>query len=326
MHKDEDLVQFFDEYGFEYNWTPKFIDKYNKIQKNSESTKMKIWDKFFAKSGGINQIDTTTKEFRNMMRCGLPSCYRPTVWLKYLNLIERMEKSQGIYQQTSKLTEVVDKSFLTTIHKDVPRTFPNHKSLKRDQLERVLAAFTASHPDLGYTQSINFIAAILLIMIGEEPTFFLLSAIIEDYLPEDYYMKGMCGFQVDLQLLDRLLQKITPKLHQHAKQLHHEWMLSASSWLLALYSNCFPMSTVLRIWDSFIVEGEVIIFKVAIAFLKIHEKELLKTTKLGEFVSLIEKFQSEMIDQDLLMDTCFRLSITRDDMVDERQKIIKEMS
>ena len=323
MQNKENLISFYDEFGFHYSWPQEQINKYQQIQKDLENKKMEIWDNYFAKCGGIDQIDTTSKEFRSLIRVGVPNCYRATVWLQYLQLTDRMKKSQDIYQQTSKLTEVVDKTFIATIKKDVPRTFANHKTLKRDELERVLAAFTASHPDLGYTQSLNFIAAIIITIIGEEPGYFLLSSIIEDYLPEDYYTKGMHGFQVDLRLLEKMIQELIPNLYEHAKNLHQEWILSASSWLLALYTNCFPIATVLRIWDSFIIEGEEIIFKVAISFLKIHEEELLKATKLGEFTKLIEKFQNEMIDQDLLMNTCFELPITRDQMVDERNRAIK---
>ena len=319
----EDLVSFYDEYGFHYKWPQEQIDRYKEISKELESYQMTIWDKYFAKCGGIDKIDTKSGEFKKLMHSGLPICYRPSVWMKYLNLNEQMEKWQDIYQQTFKLTEVVQQRYLITIHKDVPRTFADHKSLKRDELERILGAFTAAHPDIGYCQSINFIAAVLITVLGEEPAYFLLSSIIENYLPEDYYSNGMHGFRVDLQLFEILLQRTCPKLYEHSKMLKNEWMLTVSSWLLTLFSNVFPVTTVLRIWDAFIVDGPEIIFRVAIAFLKLHEEEYIQMDTIGKLNALIGKYENQIINQDELMELAFSLPLKREKLIEDRESALE---
>jgi hypothetical protein len=63
------------------------------------------------------------------------------------------------------------------IDKDVNRTFGSVKGLRVPQqealesLRRVLIAYAAHNPGIGYTQSMNFIAAVLLLVVDEETAF-----------------------------------------------------------------------------------------------------------------------------------------------------------
>ena len=315
---------FYDNYGFEYKWTVPICEKFDDYYTMFEEKRTKAWDLYLSKKGGVDQIDVESKEFKEMMHGGLPMCYRPAIWMKYLNTNERMKKSQDIYKETLSCTEVVKSKYMDTIKKDVPRTFTFHKTLQRDQLENVLAAFTAIHPDLGYCQSINFIAAILIVILGEEPAFFVLSTIIEDYLPDDYYADGMHGFRIDLKLFNYLLKEYVPDVYEHSMKLNHEWMMSASNWLLALFSNTFPIPTVLRIWDTFLVDGEEAIFRVSLGFIRMHAQELLKENKISTFTRLIEQLENEMIDHDALMAVSFSIpSFSRNRLVELRSYAVK---
>lgn len=119
------------------------------------------------------------------------------------------------------------------IDKDLPRTFPGHPLLDgigRDSLRRVLAAYARHNPAVGYcqvrviprttsdtiitvyiprilterhrptTQGMNFIAALLLLMMEEEPAFWCLGALVEDVLP-GYYSNTMLASAVDQAVL-----------------------------------------------------------------------------------------------------------------------------
>ena len=43
---------------------------------------------------------------------------------------------------------------------------------------------------------------------------------------------------------------------------------------MRLFSNNFPIEMSARLWDNFLLEGEIYVFKVAIAYLKYFQLEL----------------------------------------------------
>ena len=73
---------------------------------------------------------------------------------------------------------------------DSSRTFPDHPLYTsedgRERLQRVLTAYSWRNPAVGYCQSMNYIAGLLLLFMTEEEAFWMLVAIIENLLPAEY--------------------------------------------------------------------------------------------------------------------------------------------
>ena len=69
---------------------------------------------------------------------------------------------------------------------DLPRTFPSNQFMATEEgqaaLGRVLLAFSVHKPKIGYCQSMNYIAALLLIALerNEENAFWVLVSLIDD--------------------------------------------------------------------------------------------------------------------------------------------------
>ena len=49
-----------------------------------------------------------------------------------------------------------------------------------------------------------------------------------------------------------------------------------NKWFLTLFLYTFPLGLCIRIWDNILADGTKFIFKVALAILKLTEKDLLK--------------------------------------------------
>ncbi len=45
-------------------------------------------------------------------------------------------------------------------------------------------------------------------------------------------------------------------------------------WFLTIFANCFEGEFLLRVWDNFMLEGELYLFKAGIALIKYYEVEL----------------------------------------------------
>ena len=53
-----------------------------------------------------------------------------------------------------------------------------------NSLRRVLQAFALHNPDIGYCQSLNFVAGMMLLFLSEEEAFWLLVTVVEKLLPK----------------------------------------------------------------------------------------------------------------------------------------------
>jgi hypothetical protein len=99
------------------------------------------------------------------------------------------------------------------------RTFPEHAYFQPSgqgeaSLRRVLQAFALHNNDIGYCQSLNFLAGMMLIFMQEVDVFWLLLTVIERLLPTDYYTKTMVGTYVDQYVLMHIVKKCLPKVHR----------------------------------------------------------------------------------------------------------------
>lgn len=69
---------------------------------------------------------------------------------------------------------------------DIPRTFPDHprfgvNGTDRDLLFNVLRAYANFNPEIGYTQGMSFIAAVLLMHMNEETAFWVFVQMLKRY-------------------------------------------------------------------------------------------------------------------------------------------------
>merc|ERR1740139_499724 len=96
-----------------------------------------------------------------------------------------------------------------TIEADICRTQPQWLSEEHQTtLRRVLRAYAASHPDVGYCQGMNNIAAVF-ILLGFDETLTLngFSTLLQSCCP-GYHDWDLGGFLLDVQVLDRLLPRV----------------------------------------------------------------------------------------------------------------------
>lgn len=192
----------------------------------------------------------------------LAAAKHPLRWWRRRAWCTAQQPSQGTMEEVTRQIEL-----------DLPRTFPEHSvfasAAGRDALRRVLHAHACRNPQIGYTQSMNFIAAFLLLQCPasgvevsdglcdrEEAAFWMLCAITEKLLPE-HYTSGMIGVRVDNLVLVDLLNAYSP-LREVMRVLHEldlDLSIVSTQWLLLAFVNALPTDTALRLWDLFFVAG-----------------------------------------------------------------------
>ena len=108
------------------------------------------------------------------------------------------------------------------VRADLDRTFPEHANFRPGEqgyasLRRVLEAYALYNPDIGYLQSMNFIAAFLLLVFGyddEEAAFWGLHRMVAFSL-KGYFALGMKELKDDTTVFDHLLQVHHTELYNH---------------------------------------------------------------------------------------------------------------
>ena len=166
---------------------------------------------------------------------GVPASLRAEVWLTFSGASERMRANPGLYEELSKgeegdtecssatdsashghANQHAHRVVLEQIEKDLRRTEIGSDGGKLCAMRRVLCAYASHKPSIGYVQGMNFIVVALLGVFDEAATFWMLSLIVDAWLP-DHFSASLMGSQIDARVLSILTAEHLPAL---AKRLH----------------------------------------------------------------------------------------------------------
>lgn len=273
------------------------------------------------------------REFLSLCQSGIPLCYRARIWAECSGANDVAEP--GRYQELLSDHQGETNDCLTQIDLDVHRTMPTNVYFGGDgqgvpKLRRLLVAFSWYNPSTGYCQGMNNLAATLLLTHAtEEEAFWVLVCLIEKILPSEYYTSHLLVSQADQRVLIELVSEHMPALHAHMAQLGVDLPAITFAWFLSLYTDCLPVETLFRVWDVMFVEGMVILFRVAMAILKLYEKQLLATTSASSFYGLAHSLTSRLFCVDKLINlacTELKASIRYANILQKRERHVADLT
>jgi len=156
------------------------------------------------------------KRLQWLVLAGIPALYRASVWLELSGAhAKRGLHPPGYYDS---LVDVgPSEGVRYAIAKDVRRTFPGQRTLSTkqglDSLSRLLGAVAVHNPEIGYCQSLNFVAAVLLVLLpSEEDAFWVIDVIVNEILPQNYFASPMLGLRSDQGVLSQILKQRLPRI------------------------------------------------------------------------------------------------------------------
>jgi hypothetical protein len=89
-----------------------------------------------------------------------------------------------------------------------------------------------------------------------------------------FYRGDKSEIELRIQLFENLLEINAPSVRNHFRGIRLETRMYLVTWFLSIFSSCFQGEFLLRIWDNFVLEGELYLFRVGIALVKYYEIEL----------------------------------------------------
>lgn len=290
---------------------------------------------------------------QRFIRKGIPPAWRGAVWFFYAGGDSLLDKNRDVYSNllTRANTGELSENDRELIERDLHRTFPdnihfkpdpiNPQSLFHDQsdpsspfhteppivssLRHILHAFALYSPKIGYCQSLNFLAGLLLLFLPEEKAFWMLHIITTDYLPGTHAI-SLEGANVDLWVLMTALKEsnmpaVWAKLSggadsqpqaplDDAAALKARPMparlpaisLCTTSWFMSLFIGTLPIESTLRVWDVLFYEGPRTIFRVALAVFKLGEREIKDVSDAMEIFQVVQALPRRMLNVGALLE------------------------
>lgn len=196
---------------------------------------------------------------------------------------------------------------MAEIEKDVSRTFPGNVFFGGDgpgvaKLRRVLTAYSWHNPAVGYCQGMNMlVATLLLTYTDEEQAFWVLHCMVERLLPPDFYAPSLLGSRADQAVLSDLVRTHVPRVTAHLESLGVDLTVITFGWFLSLFTDCLPVETLFRVWDVFFVEGHDVLFRVALAIIKLNETELVACEGVSELFKVVSGMTGRLWSADKLI-------------------------
>lgn len=322
------IVKFQDLYGFTVEGN---VDDVNVLNEVREKVRQqgKVWWELEASKGANWYLQPSIFEgqslkaslklsalgnaitLKKLIRKGIPPVLRPKVWFSLSGAAKKKSTvPESYYNDLSKAVEGKVTPATRQIDHDLPRTFPGHPWLDTKEghaaLRRVLVGYSFRDSDVGYCQGLNYVAALLLlVMKTEEDAFWMLAVLLENVLVNDCYTTNLSGCHVEQRVFKDLLAKKCSKIAAHLEAMEFDVSLVATEWFLCLFSKSLPSETTLRVWDVLFYEGAKVLFHVALAMFKMKEGQLLLTHHVGEVINILQRTTHDLYDPDELLTVAF---------------------
>eukprot|EP00877_Chromochloris_zofingiensis_P004450 jgi/Chrzof1/14005/Cz08g20260.t1 len=293
-----------DVYGFPFDPTPSELSDYSSCQQYEQRRAAK-WSTLAA-----SQTLPSGGKLKRYLRKGVPHQYRNWVWWQISGAQRKRQAYPADYYEKMIMTGEAKVS-AKQIELDLPRTFPRNAWINSTEgqatLRRVLTAYSAHNPDVGYCQGMNFLVALLLLALDkdQEKAFWVMVVLLDDILYANTFAPNLNGCHVEMRALGDLIAAKMPQLHAHLQATGCDVSLLATDWYLCLFSTSLPSEAAARVWDALLYEGAKVIYRVALALLKMHEQAILARDNAGEILKVVKQAAQHTYNRDRLMSIAF---------------------
>lgn len=191
------------------------------------------------------------------------------------------------------------------IEADVLRTFPNNPTFQQaggpDQLRRILRTLAAGDPELGYCQSMNFLAATFILVLGDESYAHLaVRQLLVKLSTRCWYTDGMKQLRADTAVLEDLVRERLPNVYALLRSHRFDFLFVSSKWFLCLFATTLEGEALRRVWDVILCDGIEAVFRVALAMMAQGTAAILRTKSHDDLIFLFQDWQLESTPEQLL--------------------------
>eukprot|EP00435_Cladocopium_sp_Y103_P060114 s182_g21.t2 len=195
-------------------------------------------------------------------------------------------------------TEELPSSILDVIEADVARTFPNDKKFQEsggpESLRQVLIELAKQDKELGYCQSLNFIAAnFLMVLSSQEMALAAVRQLILKLQTRQWYTDGMRQLRGDTAVLEEMVRERLPAVHQVLTLHRFDFLFVTSKWFLCLFAATLTDEVLRRVWDVLLVDGIEAVFRISLSLFALHQEAILQVKSEDGLIHMMQDWQPD---------------------------------
>ncbi|KAI3634605.1 hypothetical protein MIR68_006986 [Amoeboaphelidium protococcarum] len=184
---------------------------------------------------------------------------------------------------------------------DEPATQSTSHQSSSYKMKAALEAFVCYRPDYGYVQGMSYLASMI---TGTSPqdissyeTFVLLANLLHRPVLRDFYTMNNLLIKPYLDVHAQLLRLHCPQLSLHLQQLDISPEMYLIEWVLTVFAQVCPLEQAYKIWDMYVLNGDVFILQLSVAVLIMVKDTLIN----GDFERCATILTRSEVLQDLLI-------------------------
>lgn len=211
--------------------------------------------------------------------------------------------------------QVASSPYAKAIAQDAERTLGLESARKlsipcQQRLCRVLGAVALHRRELGYCQGMNYLAAVLLQVLGEEEAFWAFNALCENYDFDLVFVAGMYRVRCICHAINHYVSLYLPALAKRLEATEIGAELYAARWVLSLFARELPLPLLLRLWDLFLLDGWKAVVRAALAILSHSARSILASAKECTFEECLKAARASSLDCSMLR-AAYSFKVTR---------------
>jgi hypothetical protein len=269
--------------------------------------KTKVWSSLL----GHGNLRLRDKVVRQLCWDGIPPAFRARAWSELIGNDLRITpelyaifaaQSGEIWRRLAAEAEAVEanssseprqaksvaagskEGSMALLVQDLPRTFPqlaffheraDGKGEMAESFCELLRTYVCYRPDVGYIQGMSYLSGVLLLnMENTYQAFTCFANLINQHFCFDMYRLGSQASRRHFAVFERLFSEHLPLLYNHFRENEVRPEQFLLEWSLTLYSKALPLDIATRIWDCYLLDGEVFGFRVALGLLRMYGSRL----------------------------------------------------
>ncbi|VDB95811.1 unnamed protein product, partial [Peniophora sp. CBMAI 1063] len=277
--------------------------------------------KWVALLGATKPADARkNKKVRKLLQEGVPASVRYQVWAHLTD--SKSKRLEGLYARLCARGKVAASA---VIERDVRECFAGDARLADPQaLVNLLQAYLVMVPDIQYQRGLTYIAGQLLMQSPEEDAFWIFITLMDTHL-RPYFAANSAQLEVDAALFARAVEAADPAV---GKRLFTDYSIPpvdvVRPWFTSLFVEALPSEYFQRIWDIFLSEGVVFLFRAGMAVLTCTRRTLLDTKGADACLALLRRPPQHLIADrtpDALVELALAAKLKDDDVRKQRIKM-----
>eukprot|EP00930_Biecheleria_cincta_P056517 TRINITY_DN42620_c0_g1_i1.p1 TRINITY_DN42620_c0_g1~~TRINITY_DN42620_c0_g1_i1.p1 ORF type:complete len:454 (+),score=65.45 TRINITY_DN42620_c0_g1_i1:44-1405(+) len=225
-------------------------------------------------------------------------------------------------------------TLLDVIEADVARTFPNHEGFKQiggaEKLRRVLIDLALQDSELGYCQSLNFIAAIFLMTLQNELSARMAAEkLLVKLGTRCWYTDGMKQLRADTLVLEDMIRERLPAVHSSLRNHKFDLIFVTSKWFMCLFASTLEEEVLRRVWDVLLGDGIEAVFRISLTLFAFQAKAITQIKSSDDLIFLMQDWHPDCSAEALLQkayDPALVGSLSRAELARRRREAADKIS